>query len=129
GVRISCLYWYCAHRAIHPFPARRSSDLHHRKIVVFRYRGRPERDVAFVGGIDLCHGRNDDAAHEGDPQPVDMSPRYGSRPPWHDVQLAIRGPAVGDVEYSFRERWSDPTPVTRTPFYRLADLPRPPDDL
>jgi phosphatidylserine/phosphatidylglycerophosphate/cardiolipin synthase-like enzyme len=101
---------------------------HHQKIVVVRYAGRPERDVAFVGGIDLCHSRNDDARHLGDPLPVRMSPRYGPRPPWHDIQLAIRGPAVGDVEYSFRERWDDPTPVTRNPFYRVADLLRRDDD-
>jgi phosphatidylserine/phosphatidylglycerophosphate/cardiolipin synthase-like enzyme len=106
----------------------RASGSHHQKIVVVRYRDRPEWDVAFVGGIDLCHGRNDDADHLGDPQALRMSPRYGPRPPWHDVQLAIRGPAVGDVEYAFRERWSDPTPVTRNPFYRLADLLRRDDD-
>ena len=35
------------------------------------------RDVAFVGGIDLCHSRRDDAAHEGDPQPVSIDARYG----------------------------------------------------
>ncbi len=106
----------------------RAGGSHHQKLVVIRYRDRPHRDVAFVGGIDLCHGRNDDAGHRGDPQAVEMSPRYGPRPPWHDVQLAIRGPAVGDVEYCFRERWSDPTPVTRNPFFRLADLVRRDDD-
>ena len=41
---------------------------HHQKLVVLRHRGEPERDVAFVGGIDLCHGRRDDADHLGDPQ-------------------------------------------------------------
>ncbi|OLB66291.1 MAG: phospholipase [Actinobacteria bacterium 13_2_20CM_2_72_6] len=106
----------------------RAGGSHHQKIVVVRYAGRPERDVAFVGGIDLCHSRNDGPEHRGDPQAVTMSPRYGPRPPWHDIQLAIRGPAVGDVEYSFRERWDDPTPVTRNPFYRLADLLRRDDD-
>jgi len=106
----------------------RAGGSHHQKLVVVRYRGRPERDVAFVGGIDLCHGRNDDAGHDGDPQAVTMSPRYGTRPPWHDIQLAIRGPAVGDVEYCFRERWTEPSAVTRNPFYRLADLVRRDDD-
>ncbi len=42
--------------------------------------------VAFVGGIDLCHGRNDDHDHRGDPQPVELDRRYGPRPPWHDAQ-------------------------------------------
>jgi hypothetical protein len=30
---------------------------------------------------------------------------YGKRPPWHDVQCSIAGPAIGDVEHTFRERW------------------------
>ncbi len=106
----------------------RAGGSHHQKIVVLRHPGRPDRDIAYVGGIDLCHGRNDDAEHRGDPQAVGMAAAYGPRPPWHDIMLAIRGPAVGDVEYSFRERWSDPTPVTRNPFLRLADLVRHDDD-
>src|SRR6201999_4572281 len=87
-----------------------------------RHPGRPERDVAYVGGIDLCHSRADDERHHGDDQPLRISDRYGDRPPWHDVQLAIRGPAVGDVEASFRERWTDPSPLTRSPLRRLRDL-------
>lgn len=81
---------------------------HHQKLVVARHRNRPERDVAFVGGIDLCHSRRDDAGHAGDPQPVRMSAAYGDRPPWHDVQLEVRGPVVAALEQTFRERWADP---------------------
>ncbi|MDY7088522.1 MAG: phospholipase D-like domain-containing protein [Actinomycetota bacterium] len=81
---------------------------HHQKMVVLRHAGRPESDVAFVGGIDLCHGRRDDSKHRGDPQAVRMSGRYGNRPPWHDVQAEIRGPAVDVVDLAFRERWTDP---------------------
>ena len=44
----------------------RPAGSHHQKLVVLRHRGRPERDVAYVGGIDLCHGRKDDAGHGGD---------------------------------------------------------------
>jgi phosphatidylserine/phosphatidylglycerophosphate/cardiolipin synthase-like enzyme len=85
---------------------------HHQKLVVLRHPGRVEGDVAFVGGIDLCHGRRDDQRHEGDPQPIeDMDPRYGPRPPWHDIQLEVRGPAVADLAYTFRERWEDRTPL------------------
>src|SRR5213078_4071890 len=36
--------------------------------------------------------------------------------------------AVGDIDFAFRERWNDRTPVTRNPFYRLADLVRRDDD-
>jgi phosphatidylserine/phosphatidylglycerophosphate/cardiolipin synthase-like enzyme len=96
---------------------------HHQKFVVIRHANGEKRtdDVAFVGGIDLCHGRRDDAIHGGDPQPQPMAAVYGDRPPWHDVQLAIRGPAVGDIEHTFRERWTDPQPLSRAPWRRVAD--------
>jgi len=86
-------------------------------------------DVAFLGGIDLCHGRRDDARHLGDPQPEELDPAYGKRPPWHDVQVRVRGPALGDLELVFRERWDDPTPMAdrRTPWRamisKLAEQP------
>ena len=93
---------------------------HHQKLVVLRHPGRPERDVAFIGGIDLCHGRRDDRGHEGDPQSQRMAATYGARPPWHDVQVAVRGPAVGDAETVFRERWADPAALSRNPLHVLT---------
>ncbi|WP_328619132.1 phospholipase D family protein [Streptomyces sp. NBC_00354] len=100
----------------------RPGGSHHQKTVVLRHPGRPERDVAYVGGIDLCHNRNDDAGHRGDRQSLPMAPAYGPHPPWHDVQLAVSGPAVGDVEAVFRERWEDPAPLSRSPLIRLREL-------
>lgn len=97
---------------------------HHQKLVVVRYAGRPERDVAFVGGIDLCHSRRDDADHHGDRQRQAMAPVYGERPPWHDAQLAIHGPAVGELEFCFRERWNDRSPLSRDPVGIVHDLLR-----
>jgi len=96
---------------------------HHQKFVVIRHVDGDKTidDVAFVGGIDLCHSRRDDRDHVGDPQSQPMAAAYGSRPPWHDVQVAIRGPAVGAVEYVFRERWTDPQPLSRAPWRRVAD--------
>ncbi|GAA3141683.1 phospholipase D-like domain-containing protein [Kribbella aluminosa] len=107
---------------------------HHQKLFVVRHRGAPEGDVAFVGGIDLCHGRRDDEQHRGDPQTAPMDPRYGSRPPWHDATLEVRGPVVGDLLRCFVERWDDPHPLDRrTPYrmivQRLARMPRHPGDL
>ncbi len=84
---------------------------HHQKLVVIRHPAAPERDVAFAGGIDLCHSRRDDENHLGDEQAVQMSPRYGKRPPWHDVQLRLRGPIVDALDTAFRERWEDPAPL------------------
>jgi phosphatidylserine/phosphatidylglycerophosphate/cardiolipin synthase-like enzyme len=94
---------------------------HHQKFVVLRHPTRPQLDIAFLGGIDLCHSRRDDHHHRGDPQRQAMAAAYGSRPPWHDVQLAITGPAVGDIEAVFRERWDDPQPPGRSPLRWLGD--------
>jgi phosphatidylserine/phosphatidylglycerophosphate/cardiolipin synthase-like enzyme len=99
----------------------RTGGSHHQKMVVIRHRDDPSRDIAFIGGIDLCHSRRDTIEHLGDPQPFAMAPEYGDTPPWHDVQAAIQGPAVHDAETVFRERWEDPTRLTRHPVYWLQD--------
>lgn len=102
----------------------RSAGAHHQKFVVIRHADQPVRDVAFVGGIDLCHGRRDDARHLGDPQAEELASEYGPTPPWHDVQLELTGPAVYDVETVFRERWDDSGPRTRNPIRRAQDTIR-----
>ncbi|SEQ81197.1 phospholipase D family protein [Microlunatus flavus] len=99
----------------------RTGGSHHQKLVVIRYRDRPADDVAYVGGIDLSHSRRDDAGHEGDPQAQPMAAAYGPTPAWHDVQVVISGPAVHDVETVFRERWTDPTPLSQNPLFWLHD--------
>ncbi|MDQ4054482.1 MAG: phospholipase D-like domain-containing protein [Actinomycetota bacterium] len=112
----------------------RRGGSHHQKLVVVRRKGKPEHDVAFVGGIDLCHGRRDDAAHTGDPQAPPLDERYGPTPPWHDAMAEIRGPAVARVLDTFTERWDDPTPLDhRNPYravvHRMAKMPRHPEHL
>ncbi|WP_045742130.1 MULTISPECIES: phospholipase D-like domain-containing protein [Actinoplanes] len=89
----------------------RRGGSHHQKLVVLRHPRHPERDVAFAGGIDLCHSRRDDAEHHGDRQAVQMAKAYGPTPPWHDVQLELRGPVVGALDHTFRERWNDRVPL------------------
>jgi phosphatidylserine/phosphatidylglycerophosphate/cardiolipin synthase-like enzyme len=83
---------------------------HHQKLLVVHRPDDPGRCIAFVGGIDLSRGRRDDPDHLGDDDPVRIDPRYGRRPPWHDLQLELHGPAVLDVDLTFRERWEDSTP-------------------
>jgi phosphatidylserine/phosphatidylglycerophosphate/cardiolipin synthase-like enzyme len=84
---------------------------HHQKLFIVR-RADPRDDVAFVGGIDLCHGRRDDPRHDGDAQVAVLDDEhYGERPPWHDLQIELRGPVVDDLAYTFAERWHDPTPI------------------
>jgi len=99
----------------------RPGGSHHQKLAILRHPGRPERDVAYLGGIDLCHGRKDDHTHAGDDQPCPLGAAYGPRPAWHDVQVAVHGPAVRDLEITFRERWEDPAPLTRNPYRRWRD--------
>ncbi len=94
---------------------------HHQKFVVIRHRDDPTRDIAYVGGIDLCHSRRDDVHHGGDPQAMELTEEYGATPPWHDIQAAVSGPAVHDVETVFRERWEDPTPLSRNPINVIRD--------
>jgi phosphatidylserine/phosphatidylglycerophosphate/cardiolipin synthase-like enzyme len=108
----------------------RPAGSHHQKLVLLRHAEEMERDVAFVGGIDLCHGRRDDARHLGDPQVESLDEQYGPRPSWHDIQVAVQGPAVGDLDLTFRERWNDPTTLAdrRTPWRALISrLAKQPD--
>jgi phosphatidylserine/phosphatidylglycerophosphate/cardiolipin synthase-like enzyme len=104
----------------------RPNGSHHQKFFVLRHPGRSMLDIAFLGGIDVCRSRGDDADHSGDPQTQPMPPAYGPTPAWHDIQLAVTGPAVGDVEAVFRERWDDPAALTRSPVRRLNDRRRGP---
>jgi phosphatidylserine/phosphatidylglycerophosphate/cardiolipin synthase-like enzyme len=112
----------------------RRGGSHHQKLFVIRRSGTSDDDVAFVGGIDLSHGRHDDARHRGDVQAVELSAAFGPRPPWHDVQLQVQGPAVAALADTFRERWEDPTPLDhRNPVRRIirkfTRQPRQPDPM
>jgi phosphatidylserine/phosphatidylglycerophosphate/cardiolipin synthase-like enzyme len=112
----------------------RRGGSHHQKLVVIRRGAQSNGDIAFEGGIDLCHGRHDDSHHAGDRQAIELDERYGANPPWHDVQLEVRGPAVGDLDHTFRERWQDPTPLDhrnplRRAVRRVTHEPRRPEPL
>src|SRR6266542_819553 len=83
---------------------------HHQKLLVVHVPDDPGRCIAFLGGIDLSRGCRDSPEHQGDANPVRIDSRYGRRPPWHDLQLEVQGPAVLDVDLTFQERWEDHTP-------------------
>lgn len=103
----------------------RALGSHHQKFVVVRHADDGRADVAFVGGLDLARSRRDDEAHHGDPLVRDFPDVYGERPPWHDVQLRITGPAVAGVEDTFRERWDDPAGTSRLFWRALTDVLHP----
>lgn len=67
---------------------------------------------AFVGGVDLMIEINGDFDRWDTPAHAFSSPlrstKEGTSPhPWHDAHTLIEGPAVGDVELNFRQRWND----------------------
>lgn len=60
---------------------------------------------AVLGSVDIAKTRWDSSEHlDHDP---DRHPRYGKQT--HETAVRIEGPAVTDIEKTFRERWNDPT--------------------
>jgi phosphatidylserine/phosphatidylglycerophosphate/cardiolipin synthase-like enzyme len=74
----------------------------HQKYAVMKHSGGA---LAVVGSIDISKSRWDTPAHAA----VDLNrnPTYGR--PTHDTGVLLSGPAVADLEKSYRERWNDPT--------------------
>jgi phosphatidylserine/phosphatidylglycerophosphate/cardiolipin synthase-like enzyme len=74
----------------------------HQKFAVFKRTGAA---LAILGSIDISKTRWDRPAHL--PTDPDRDPTFGK--PTHDTGAAITGPAVADVELTYRERWNDST--------------------
>ncbi|HYE99190.1 MAG TPA: phospholipase, partial [Planctomycetota bacterium] len=72
---------------------------HHQKFVVI------DGQLAFVGSMDLCHGRWDYRAHPVDPSLRQQPRGEGTYGPYHEVQAWLSGAAVGDLEELFVARW------------------------
>lgn len=67
---------------------------------------------AFVGGIDPLIELNGDFDRWDLPlhhfaSPLRKNKQDYTPHPWHDVHAIIEGPAAGDVELNFRQRWND----------------------
>jgi len=67
---------------------------------------------AFVGGIDPLIELNGDFDRWDFPihhfsSPLRRNMQDHSPHPWHDAHAIIEGPAAGDVELNFRQRWND----------------------
>jgi phosphatidylserine/phosphatidylglycerophosphate/cardiolipin synthase-like enzyme/uncharacterized membrane protein YdjX (TVP38/TMEM64 family) len=75
---------------------------HHQKVVVV------DDAVAFVGGLDLTHGRWDTPAHRRDePNRLDSQGRPSR--PYHDVQAIVDGAAARALGELCRSRWQQGT--------------------
>lgn len=101
----------------------------HQKIVVI------DDKVAFVGGMDISHGRWDSCEHDPhDPRRIDP---WGRRyPPYHDLMLVCDGAAAAALAQLARERWrraggrsrrrvrthGDPWPASVKPDLERAEL-------
>ena len=70
----------------------------HQKIVVV------DDAVAFVGGFDLSKWRWDTPDHRPD-DPRRIDPDGKPYPPFHDIQMAVAGPAAGTLGELARKRW------------------------
>jgi len=100
-VGVSCILDDSSHGIIH-----HPIESLHQKIAVV------DGTHAFVGGIDMLIELNGDfdrwdthSHHYTSPMrtnEVDRTPHN-----WHDAHAIIEGPAVGDVELNFRQRWND----------------------
>jgi phosphatidylserine/phosphatidylglycerophosphate/cardiolipin synthase-like enzyme len=80
----------------------------HHKFVCLRHPATPK---VMLGSIDVSYTRWDTSAHlPSDPERPPQAPVIGGAPT-HDTAVQIEGPAVGDVERSFVERWNDSSRV------------------
>lgn len=100
---------------------------HHEKLVVV------DGKIAFLGGLDLCYGRYDDATHNlidsespyiwnnldySNPRECDFAgvenwfedPNIERnsipRMPWHDIAMSVRGEVVNDLISHFKDQWN-----------------------
>jgi len=81
------------------FPATGSN---HQKFAIFKT---DTSASAMTGSIDISKSRWDTTAHLL--VNADRDAKLGQAT--HDTGVLVEGPAVGDIEKTFRERWNDPT--------------------
>jgi len=87
----------------HPF-----GGSQHQKVVII------DDSVAFVGGIDLTRHRWDTPDHAAD-DPRRVDPGGTRYLPFHDVQMAVDGPAARALAEMAVERWEQATDLEITP--------------
>lgn len=100
--------------AAHPLGAS-----HHQKVVVV------DDAVAFAGGLDITTHRWDTRRHAPvDPRRKDANDDHYK--PFHDIQVAVDGPAARALGEMLRERWKRATGQTLKPLKKTDRDPWPP---
>jgi phosphatidylserine/phosphatidylglycerophosphate/cardiolipin synthase-like enzyme len=100
-VGVNCILDDSSHGILH-HPI---ESLHQKMVVV-------DGTHAFIGGIDMLielsgdYDRWDTHSHHHS-SPLRRNEEDRTPHNWHDAHAIIEGPAVGDVERNFRERWND----------------------
>ncbi len=99
----------------------RRGGSHHQKMVLVRHPSSLDKDVAFIGGIDLSHGRRDDTGHGGDFQVIKLDPRYGPRPLGTTSNLrSVDQPFPNSISRSGNDGKIRPRLITRGDFGRCS---------
>ncbi len=130
GVEVKSLLWESTNLLSHYSPAQSQKELgavgvtcllddsalgilHHPVESLHQKISIVDGGYAFVGGVDLFieykgqFDRWDTPAHLFT-TPLRRTEDGKDTPyPWHDAHSIIEGPAAGDVEYNFRQRWND----------------------
>jgi phosphatidylserine/phosphatidylglycerophosphate/cardiolipin synthase-like enzyme len=101
GVGVTCLLDDSARGIIH-----HPVESLHQKISIV------DGAYAFVGGVDPMIELSGNFDHWDTSAHLFSSPLRSSKEapnpyPWHDVHALIEGPAAGDVEHNFCQRWND----------------------
>jgi phosphatidylserine/phosphatidylglycerophosphate/cardiolipin synthase-like enzyme len=100
-VGVSCILDDSAHGILH-----HPIESLHQKIAIV------DGTHAFIGGIDMLielngdYDRWDTHFHHYS-SPLRRNEEEPTPHNWHDAHAIIEGPAVGDVEHNFRQRWND----------------------
>jgi len=108
------------HRRLHFF----MDDKHpvgasqHQKVIVI------DDQVAFVGGFDLSKWRWDSSEHAAD-DPRRTDPDGKPYPPFHDIAMAVSGPAAARLGDLSRKRWLDATGERLEPVSEADSSPWP----
>ena len=90
---------------------------HHQKLVVVRHATGHRTTSPSSAASTCATAAVTTTGTSATPRPSRWQPSTGRRPPWHDIQLEIRGPAVATARTVFRERWDDPAPLSRNPVH------------